>query len=371
MREMERRKGGMADVVAGRPSEGTAKGRKAGNGGVPLVVPPFPRSALPPMIIAASHAMRAVVESARRAAEGAHPVLVLGETGVGKDLIAEAIHQWSPLARKPLVAVDCGMHRGELLSNQLFGHDREAFTGAAHVTDGLIAQADGGTLFLDEVSSLGPEDQARLLRLLESGEYRRVGGTRELRSSFRLVAAANGHLQADLSTGVFRRDLFHRMAHHVIRIPPLRERPEDLFSLAREFMRRSGRELAPGVDPVLHRYQWPGNVRELLSAVERVVCATDVVAPSPEVWCAAIRDGEMPETVAADAASAESGELLETCARHRWKISAAATELGIHRATLYRRLAGQGYWRERIRGLRREARKQAGSQYRWPSRLPV
>jgi len=306
-------------------------------------------------IIATSAAMLAVLAAARRAAARSQPVLVLGETGVGKDLLAEAIHQWSPRGDKPFVAVDCGMHRGELLSNQLFGHDPGAFTGATGGMDGLISKANGGTLFLDEVPALGLDDQARLLRLLERGEYRRVGGTRELHSGFRLVAAANGQLKDNLATGLFRSDLYHRLAYHVIRIPPLRERREDLLPLATAFIGRSGREIATGVEGVLLGYQWPGNVRELLAVAERVACDTEGRAPGPEAWYASIRAGALLGPSSGVAPDLGSELMLAVCARHRWQINDAARELGVHRATLYRRLAGLGYTPSRLKGLRRQA----------------
>jgi two-component system response regulator GlrR len=205
-------------------------------------------------------------------------VLILGETGTGKELFARAIHYLSARRDQPFVPVNCGALPLELVENELFGHERAAFTGAGAAEPGLIAEAEGGTLFLDEVDSLPAAAQVKLLRFLESKEYRRLGSSRLRRADLRIVAATNLDLERAVGEGRFRRDLYYRLNVVQLQLPPLRERPGDVPLLARHFLRRYARELDRRLTDFtaealrrLALYPWPGNVRELENAVQRAV----------------------------------------------------------------------------------------------------
>ena len=205
-------------------------------------------------------------------------VLILGETGTGKELFARAIHYLSPRRDQPFVPVNCGALPMELVENELFGHERAAFTGAATAEPGLIAEAEGGTLFLDEVDSLPLAAQVKLLRFLESKEYRRLGSAQLRRADLRVVAATNAELEPAVATGRFRRDLYYRLNVVQLHLPPLRERPGDLPLLARHFLQHYARDLQRGLTDftpealrLLALHSWPGNVRELENSVQRAV----------------------------------------------------------------------------------------------------
>lgn len=205
-------------------------------------------------------------------------VLILGETGTGKELFARAIHYLSPRRDQPFVPVNCGALPMELVENELFGHERAAYTGAATAEPGLIAEAEGGTLFLDEVDSLPLAAQVKLLRFLESKEYRRLGSSQLRRADLRVVAATNAELEPAVAAGRFRRDLYYRLNIVQLHLPPLRERPGDVALLARHFLLRYARELqrgltgfTPGALRLLTLHPWPGNVRELENTIQRAV----------------------------------------------------------------------------------------------------
>jgi two-component system response regulator AtoC len=217
----------------------------------------------------------------RRAAAAPYPVLVLGESGTGKELIAKAIHAGSARRVRRFCAVNCAALSDDLFETELFGHARGSFTGAAADRPGLFEEADGGTLFLDEVGELSPRAQAKLLRAIQEGEIRRVGENHPRRVDTRIVAATNRPLADEVKAGRFRHDLLYRLDVVRITVPPLRERPEDVAPLAREFwreaMRRTGgqAELSSGTLAALARYEWPGNVREL----QNTLAALAVHAP--------------------------------------------------------------------------------------------
>jgi len=204
-------------------------------------------------------------------------VLIQGESGVGKELVAQAIHQRSPRAGANFVAVDCCTLQESLFESELFGHERGAFTGADRRKQGLIEVAEGGTVLLDEIGEIPPSLQAKLLRVLETGQFRRLGGTKDLDSDVRFVAATNRDLHARCQDGGFRLDLYYRLAAFVITVPPLRERTGDIGLLAsyflrsRKFLRRADKRLSPEALAALRRYPWPGNVRELKNVVERAI----------------------------------------------------------------------------------------------------
>jgi transcriptional regulator with PAS, ATPase and Fis domain len=231
-----------------------------------------------PGVVVGDPAMAQVFERVRRVAPMATTVLLLGETGVGKEVVAEQIHRQGPRASGPLVRLNCGSLPESLLESELFGHERGAFTGADRRKAGYFETASGGTLFLDEVGELGASMQTRLLRVLEDGKFMRVGGREELASDVRVVAATNRELERDVRTGRFRQDLYFRLSTFIIRLPPLRERPSeiDLFAelFARQFggrMKRPQARLAADAMAALRAYDWPGNVRELRNAIEHAV----------------------------------------------------------------------------------------------------
>jgi len=205
-------------------------------------------------------------------------VLISGETGTGKEMVARAIHHLSPRADKPFIPINCGAIPIELLENELFGHDRGAFTGATGARDGLIREAEEGTLFLDEVNCMPSFAQVKLLRFLQSKEYRRLGSTKSLNGNVRIIAASNADLEAEVAAGTMRRDLYYRLNVVPIILPPLRTRGNDIILLARHFLAQYAAKLnSPAVDfsPEAERklllYSWPGNVRELEHVIERVL----------------------------------------------------------------------------------------------------
>jgi len=231
-----------------------------------------------PGLVARSAAMATVLERVRVAAPAPSTVLIVGESGTGKELIANAIHQQSPRAARRFVALNCGAIPGEILEAELFGHERGAFTGAHQRRVGHIESADGGTLFLDEISELSADLQVKLLRVLEQRTVTRVGGNEEIPVDFRLVAATNRELEAEVESGRFRRDLYFRLRVVVIELAPLRERIEDIAPLVGLFVERFNRDLdrrIEAVDPALlaalQARRWPGNVRELRNVVENMV----------------------------------------------------------------------------------------------------
>ncbi len=265
----------------------------------------------PEHLVGASAAMQDVLRQLRKVAPQKTTVLVEGESGTGKELVARALHELSPRASLPFVAVNCGAIPAELMESELFGHVKGAFTDAARDKRGLAAEADGGTLFLDEVGELPLALQVKLLRLLQEEELRPVGDTRSRRVDVRVVAATGRTLRAAVERGEFREDLFWRLNVVAVRLPPLRERPEDIPLLADHFLARLRRlrpelpsmSLSGEAREALLAHRWPGNVRELEHAIERAV----VLAEGP-----VIGEEELPESVRErprGAAAAPPGDL--------------------------------------------------------------
>src|SRR5687767_1428697 len=228
-------------------------------------------------LIGSSPAFRYAVDQATQVARSDVSVLLLGETGPGKDLLAAHIHQHSPVASGPFIKVNCAAIPHDLVESELFGHEKGAFTGAASQRRGRFELADGGTLFLDEVGDLHEAAQAKLLRVLQDGELQRVGGEVPIRVAVRVISATNRPLEALAASGAFRADLYYRLSVVPIRVPALRERREDLGALVAHFLaefcaRNNVRrlEIDPAVVPVLAAYAWPGNIRELKNVVERM-----------------------------------------------------------------------------------------------------
>jgi two-component system, NtrC family, response regulator AtoC len=301
-----------------------------------------------------SQRMLDVYKLVARVASSTATVLVVGESGTGKELVARAIHNRSPRASKPFVPVNCTALSESLLESELFGHARGAFTGAIAAKRGLFETANGGTLFLDEIGDMGPKMQAQILRVLQDGEVRPVGGTEAIRVDVRLVCATNRDLEAEVKAGRFREDLYFRINVVTVRMPPLRERTGDIPILVRHFInkvaRREGRaeaSVSPEALDVLCHHSWPGNVRELENAIERAVAVAkgNVVLPS-----------DLPVEVYGGAPVVESsiiddrptlGELekryialvLAECGGNKKR---AAEKLGIDRRTLYRAIERSG-----------------------------
>ena len=229
-------------------------------------------------VIDASAKMKRVQALARRAACSEAKTLITGESGVGKDLVAQLIHQWSPRAARPYVPVNCAALTETLLESELFGYVKGSFTGAYRDTPGKIHQADGGTLFLDEVGEMSPRMQALLLRFLENGEVQRVGEHRVCaRVDVRIIAATNRNLADRVASGDFREDLLYRIRVIHIDVPPLRERPEDIKALIHHFARKTsaGVVFSDEAVEILLKYRWPGNVRELQNIVEQTIWLAD------------------------------------------------------------------------------------------------
>jgi DNA-binding NtrC family response regulator len=303
-------------------------------------------------IVAASKSLQDVLALARRAAKSPSTVLVTGETGTGKELIARAIHFESERVGGPFVAVNCKAFSEGVLESELFGHERGAFTGADRARPGLFQQADGGTLFLDEIGEVGSDFQAKLLRVLQDKAVRPVGGDRTRAVDARVVVATNRDLRAEVAAGRFREDLYFRLAVIPIHVPPLRERREDVVPLARHFLARwngdLGRRVAGWSDAVagyLERHTWPGNVRELENAIERGV----VLARGDRIEFDDLLvdpDGDEASEAPSDSGRAQNlHEFLDAAAAERIRAALAesggvkvdaARRLGIDRTTLYR-----------------------------------
>ena len=222
-----------------------------------------------------------LIENVTRIARTGATTLVLGETGVGKEVVAKLLHAHSPRADAPFVVVDCAALHEELLQSEIFGHEKGAFTGALRQKHGLFEVAHGGTIFLDEVGDTSPDVQAKLLRVLETSRFRRLGGTEEIAVDVRVVAATNRNLKEAIARGRFREDLFYRLSTFTVEIPPLRERREDIRTLAEHFTRQlnlrfsvSKRLSAPALDALM-QHSWPGNVRELIHVLEQAVALSD------------------------------------------------------------------------------------------------
>jgi DNA-binding NtrC family response regulator len=301
-------------------------------------------------IVAESPALLRVLDLVRRAARSDATVLVTGESGTGKELIARAVHVQSDRVGGPFVAVNCKALAAGVLESELFGHERGAFTGAERARAGLFERAAGGTLFLDEIGETAPEFQAKLLRVLQDKRVTRVGGGEERALDFRVVAATNRDLKAEVEAGRFREDLYFRLAVIPIHLPPLRERREDVLALARHFFVRAAAERrpplegwTPEVEAALHRHDWPGNARELENAIERGVAlargprielADLLLDAEPPAAGAAAAGDDAPLAAWLDARAAE--RIREVLAASGGSRAEAARRLGVDRTTLWR-----------------------------------
>ncbi|MCE9576407.1 MAG: sigma 54-interacting transcriptional regulator [Deltaproteobacteria bacterium] len=351
-----------ARLPAGRPVEiGTNEVFVVGD--VPVVVqerrtaamPTSARPAAPstgPAIapICADPAMKNLFDLAGRVAVGTISVLVTGESGAGKEVLARAIHAASPRARGPLVEVNCAAISEQLIESELFGHERGSFTGAAGAKAGLIEAGSGGTVFLDEVGELSATAQAKLLRVLEDRRVLRVGATEARTVDVRFVAATNRDLEAEVAAGQFRGDLYYRLAGVVLEVPPLRERRADIEPLTRAFaavaaqsLGRAAPQLPAETMAAIVAHDWPGNVRELRNAIERAVLlggdtltAAEVVGRSARVPA---RPATATEPPVGDDERARIMDALDRCAGNQTR---AADLLGMPRRTLVKRLVQYG-----------------------------
>ncbi len=309
------------------------------------------RSALPPLeaLVGDSEAMQRVKDIIVRAAAAPGTVLITGETGTGKEIAARAIHALSARAERAFVALNCAALTDSLLENELFGHARGAFTGAAAARAGLIEHASGGTLFLDEIGTMPAGVQAKLLRALEAGEVRRIGENEPRRVDVRFVAATNVDLQAAVDAGVFRSDLYYRLNLHRIHLPPLRERRGDVEQLITFFLAEVGAPagvtgISDAARQALAAYDYPGNVRQLEHIIQRAVAVARATVLEPddlpeELFASRQVDAQATAadgTVAAARERAEREMIVTTLARNSGEMTATARELQVSRTTLWR-----------------------------------
>ncbi len=303
-------------------------------------------------MIGESPAFERALEQATMAARSDARVLLVGESGTGKELLAAHIHATSPFAAGPFVKVNCAAIPGELIESELFGHEKGSFTGATAMRRGKFELADNGTLFLDEIGDLHANSQAKLLRVLQEGEFHRVGGEQTIRVSVRVVSATNRDLTALVAQEKFREDLYYRVSVVPIRVPALRERPQDIRPMAEYFLEdfcaRNGfrkRAFDPEVWDAFQEYKWPGNARELRNAVERMA----ILSPGDTLTVAAIplelklqRESGGRSSVQEARESAERDHVLRALEDSGWNVSGAARALGMERTNLHKRIRALG-----------------------------
>jgi DNA-binding NtrC family response regulator len=307
--------------------------------------------------------MRRTFEMADRVAPTDSTVLILGESGTGKDLLAQEIHSRSPRAGKPFVAVNCAALPETLIESELFGYERGAFTGAAQQKKGKFELASGGTLFLDEIGDMNPVTQAKVLRALENRTIERLGGTQSIAVDVRVISATHRNLAAEIRSGKFREDLYYRLRVVTVELPPLREHQEDIPVLTEAFLQMHGARLGRTARlsrealAAIERYDWPGNVRELKNALERslVLCRGDEIGVPdlPEEVATGqgitIRNSENGTDVGLDEKDFRQAKhkfevayLTKQLVSHRWNVSRTAATIGLHRQSLQEKLRELG-----------------------------
>ena len=309
-----------------------------------------------PRMMGSAPVFQHAVQQATRVARSDVTVLLSGESGTGKELLAAHIHRESPFAAGPFVKVNCAAIPTELIESELFGHEKGAFTGAAALRRGKFELADGGTIFLDEVGDLHEASQAKLLRILQDGELQRVGGERPIRVAARVVSATNRQLDELVADGRFREDLYYRLSVVPIRVPPLRERLQDIAELVpyflSEFCARNNfrpRTIDPGVVLLLERYAWPGNVRELRNVVERMAILTPgdrITAESIPLEVGMHQPARAAGGLQEVRDSAERDRILRALDDTDWNVSGAARLLGTERTALHKRIRALGLKRQ-------------------------
>jgi formate hydrogenlyase transcriptional activator len=303
-------------------------------------------------LIGSSARFRSVLEDVRVVASAECAVLVQGETGTGKEVIARAIHESSPRQRGPFVGLNCAAIPGALLESELFGHERGAFTGAVAQTIGRFQAANGGTLFLDEIGDLPLELQPKLLRVLQEQQYERLGSTHTMQANVRVIAATNQDLWRMVEEKSFRADLYYRLSVFPISLPPLRERREDIPSLVAYFVRRFSRQMNKSIEhipdevvEVLKSHHWPGNIRELQNFVERSVLVTEGSILSPRIAELKVLMHAAPSAPTQTLSDAERAHILGILKQTNWVVggrNGAAARLGLPRTTLISRMQKLG-----------------------------
>jgi two-component system nitrogen regulation response regulator NtrX len=292
------------------------------------------------------------VEQATLAARSDARILIQGESGTGKELLAAHIHRESPFANGPFVKVNCAAIPSDLLESELFGHEKGAFTGAISTRKGKFELADGGTIFLDEVGDLHAASQAKLLRVLQEGEFHRVGGEQPIRVAVRVISATNRNLMDLVTQQKFREDLYYRLCVVPIRVPSLRERPQDIAPLAEYFLddfclrnNFHSKRIVDETYPILESYSWPGNARELRNIVERMAILTKgdhLTAESAPVEIRLPQDFSPRSNLKEARESAERDHILRALEESSWNVSGAARSLGMERTNLHKRIRALG-----------------------------
>jgi DNA-binding NtrC family response regulator len=302
---------------------------------------------LPANVIAKSPLLQAVYHDASLIAPSESRVLITGESGVGKEVLADVIHAWSERAGGPNVKVNCAAIPETLLESELFGHEKGAFTGSVAQRIGRFEHANGGTIFLDEIADMSPPLQAKLLRVTQDGLFNRIGSNKEQQTNARIIAATNRNLEDEVKAGRFREDLFYRLNVVELNIPPLRERPEDIMPLASQFIAEFSQgkaRLSAGVTECLMRYNWPGNVRELRNAMQRAALLSQGDLILPEHLHARVRAASGSAAAPAPVAEGEQlGEIerqaiFQALRKHDYNRTETAKALGISRRALIYKL---------------------------------
>jgi two-component system nitrogen regulation response regulator NtrX len=310
-----------------------------------------------PKMIGATTAWQRAVEQASMAAKSDARVLLIGESGTGKELLASHIHNNSPFAAGPFVKVNCAAIPTELIETELFGHEKGSFTGATATRRGKFELADGGSIFLDEVGDLHGASQAKLLRVLQEGEFHRVGGEQIIRVNVRVISATNRDLAGMVAAEKFREDLYYRLSVVPIRVPALRERPHDIKLLAEYFLEDfcarnnfKRKHLDETVFEMLESYPWPGNARELRNVVERMAILTPgerLTRDAIPVEVRVQREAGPKSTIQEARESAEREHILRALEESNWNVSGAARTLGMERTNLHKRIRALGLSRSK------------------------
>jgi transcriptional regulator with GAF, ATPase, and Fis domain len=291
-------------------------------------------------IVGESECMKSVLNIMKKVAPSDITVLIEGETGTGKELIARGIHALSPRSPEPFVAVNCAAIPNELIESELFGHEKGAFTGAASTQPGKFQLAHGGTIFLDEIGDMSLNTQAKVLRALEEKEFRRVGGTKTIKIDVRVLTATNKDLTEAVSRGEFREDLLYRLNAVTIPLPPLRQRRKDIILLAEYFIRGQGKVLSDEAKTVLMSYDWPGNIRELRNCLDRAMVMGGGKVIQPEDLPAGIRKGKQAVGWPLESLEQmEADHITRVLRSVNWRKTDAAKVLGVTRQTLDNKIA--------------------------------